>query len=138
MSNSYRCVLNSLTPGQSELVLKDVVDNSKFDFVENEVVLACRNMQKTVKTLDPEQAENAIDMIKVNHQNKQIKIACAIALSVMNQTDRLYAVGEATLIIESLRPFLLHCVLSQLKGVEGEWYITINDCLTLIATNCLY
>ncbi|EIE76307.1 hypothetical protein RO3G_01011 [Rhizopus delemar RA 99-880] len=109
-----------LTPGQSELVLKDVVDNSKFDFVENEVVLACRNMQKTVKTLDPEQAENAIDMIKVNHQNKQIKIACAIALSVMNQTDRLYAVGEATLIIESLRPFLLHCVLSQLKGVEGE------------------
>ncbi|KAG1051327.1 hypothetical protein G6F43_006453 [Rhizopus delemar] len=110
-----------LTPGQSELVLKDVVDNSKFDFVENEVVLACRNMQKAVKTLDPEQAENAIDMIKVNHQNKQIKIACAIALSVMNQTDRLYAVGEATLIIESLRPFLLHCVLSQLKGVEGEW-----------------
>lgn len=33
---------------QSKLVLNDVVDNTKFEFVEDEVVLACRNMQKAI------------------------------------------------------------------------------------------
>ncbi|RCH85782.1 hypothetical protein CU097_008094 [Rhizopus azygosporus] len=71
-------------------------------------------------------AEEAVDEIKSSSPNKSVKIALKIISSILfklvdnhksdNQTQ-----GEATLIIENIRPFLNHCIISQLEGVKYEW-----------------
>ncbi|CEJ05390.1 hypothetical protein RMCBS344292_19332 [Rhizopus microsporus] len=76
--------------------------------VDDEVMNACQKIHHVLNDddIDRDRAEEAVDEIKSSSPNK----------SSNNQTQ-----GEAILIIENIRPFLNHCIISQLEGVKYEW-----------------
>lgn len=118
LSSSHRCLLEGIAPADAGVIMEDAADLSKFEFVDDDVVLACRKIQKIVKLAKDEQmAKDALDRVKVESGSSQVKAAVTIVQSVMTEDVS----GEATLLIEALRPFLVNCVKSQLKRVEGQW-----------------
>lgn len=96
--------------------------------VDDKVMNACRKIHHLLNDddIDRDGAEEAIDEIKVSSPNKSVKIALKIISSMLfklvdNHKSNNQTQGEATLIIDNIRPFLNHCIISQLEGVKYEW-----------------
>lgn len=76
--------------------------------------------------IDRDGAEEAVDEIKLSSPNRSVKTALKIISSMVfklvdNRKSNNLTQGEATLIIENIRPFLNHCMISQLEAVKYEW-----------------
>lgn len=90
--------------------------------------MVCRNMQKAAQAKGSEEkTKDAIDFIKTNSKSKSVKISFSIVTAVLKQISHSDSCreneSEIILIIESLCPYLSNCIMSQLKGVQGEWYV---------------
>lgn len=73
-----------------------------------------------------DKAEEAIDEIKSASQNKGVKTASKIISNLCfkllnNHRSNNQMQGEATLIIENIRPFLNNCIISRIELVKFEW-----------------
>lgn len=89
---------------------------------------ACQKIHRLLNDddIDRDGAEEAVDEIKLSSPNKSVKIALKIISSMVfklvdNRKSTYQTQGEATLIIENIRPFLNHCIISQLEAVKYEW-----------------
>lgn len=89
---------------------------------------ACQKIHRLLNDddIDRDGAEEAVDEIRLSSPNKSVKIALKIISSMVfklvdNRKSTYQTQGEATLIIENIRPFLNHCIISQLEAVKYEW-----------------
>lgn len=96
--------------------------------VDDEVMNACQKIHHVLNDddIDRDRAEEAVDEIKSSSPNKSVKLALKIISSILfklvdNHKSNNQTQGEAILIIENIRPFLNHCIISQLEGVKYEW-----------------
>ncbi|EIE77854.1 hypothetical protein RO3G_02558 [Rhizopus delemar RA 99-880] len=122
------CVLSKLPPDHQKVILRSFNSKQHLKPIDPEVMIACQQMHSILindeMTLD--EAEEAIDRIKATSQNTCVKIVTKIVsnLSIKffnrhnsnNQTQ-----GEATLIIENIRPYLNNCIVSRIESVKFEW-----------------
>jgi hypothetical protein len=98
--------------------------------MEDDVLIACRKMQKSLynEDIDEEEREDTIDLIKncsnSRHVKTVVKITKDTILHIFNKF--LNRQGEANQIIELLRPFLLHYWTLRLTGVKYEWQVCMN------------
>lgn len=127
-SLANNCVLSKLPPDHQKVILRSFNSKQHLKPIDPEVMIACQQMHSILindeMTLD--EAEEAIDRIKATSQNTCVKIVTKIVsnLSIKffnrhnsnNQTQ-----GEATLIIENIRPYLNNCIISRIESVKFEW-----------------
>lgn len=80
--------------------------------VDDEVMNACQKIHYLLNDddIDRDGAEEAVDKIKLSSLNKSVKIALKIISSMLfklvdNHKSNNQTQGEATLIIENIRPF---------------------------------
>lgn len=128
LSSIDNCALSKLAPQDQKLIMKNLNTKEHLKPVDNEVMNACQKMHYLLNDddIDRDGAEEAVDEIKLSGRNKNVKIASKIVSSILsklfsNHNSNTQIQGEATLIIENIRPFLNHCIISQLEGVKYEW-----------------
>ncbi|CEP10661.1 hypothetical protein [Parasitella parasitica] len=126
ISDKDHCSLSRLLPEQQLAVMKDLNLKEYWEFMEDDVLIACRKMQKILynEDMDEEEREDAIDLIKKSSNSRHIKTAVKITKDIVPHIFNKFLnrqEGEANQIIELLRPFLLHCWTSTLTGVKHEW-----------------
>lgn len=127
ISEKKHCSLSRLLPEQQLAVMKALNLKQYLEFMEDDVLIACRKIQKSLynEDMDEEERDVAIDLIKNSSNSRHIKTAVKIAKDIIphifsnNFLNR--QEGEANQIIELLRPFLIHCWTSRLIGVKYEW-----------------
>lgn len=85
--------------------------------IGNEVMNVCQGIHRILSDddIDRNGAEEAVDKIKLSSSNKEVKIALQIISSMIfklvdNHKSNNQTQGEATLVIENIRPFLNHCI----------------------------
>ncbi|KAG1460270.1 hypothetical protein G6F56_005988 [Rhizopus delemar] len=124
-SLANNCVLSKLPPDHQKVILRSFNSKQHLKPIDPEVMIACQQMHSILvndeMTLD--EAEEANDRIKATSQNTCVKIVTKTVsnLSIKffnrhnsnNQTQ-----GEATLIIENIRPYLNNCTKYELFFVE--------------------
>lgn len=75
-----------MSSDQAQLVHNCAIESVNFQFLDNKVVIAWRNMQKVVYIKgNDDKAEDAIDLIKISSKNKQIKITVGIVTAMLKQ-----------------------------------------------------
>lgn len=81
--------------------------------VDGEVMNACQKIHCLLNDddIDRDGAEEIVDEIKLSSTN----ISSMLFKLVDNRKSNNQTQGEATLIIEKIRPFLNHCIISQLE-----------------------
>lgn len=96
-------------------------------FMEDDVLIACRKMQKLCynEDMDEEEREDAIDLIKKSsnsrHTRTAVKITKDITPHIFSSKFLNRQEDEANQIIELLRSFLMHSWTSRLTEVKYEW-----------------
>lgn len=108
--------------------MKDVKTDEHFDFVDDEVIMACRKMQKLLSTRDitQDEAEDKIAEIKLKTAISDIKTVTKIVTDMLphllyNSQSLNHREGEAYLIIELLKVFFTNCLVSKLIGMKYDW-----------------
>lgn len=63
-------------------------------------------------------------VVRCDNQDEKVtvKIISSLLYTVMNDNSK--KEPESNLIIETLRPFILNCIIFKTKGVKTEWYIS--------------
>lgn len=128
LSSIDNCALSKLAPQDQKLIMKSLNTKEHLKPVDDEVMNACQKIHYVLNDddIDKEGVEEAVDEIKLSSPNKSVKIASNIISSMLftlvdNRKSNNQTQGEATLVIENIRPFLKHCIISQLEGVKYEW-----------------
>ncbi|KAG1165015.1 hypothetical protein G6F36_013555 [Rhizopus arrhizus] len=129
ISEKKHCSLSRLLPEQQLAVMKALNLKQYLEFMEDDVLIACRKIQKSLynEDMDEEEREVAIDLINNSSNSRHIKTAVKIAKDIiphifsnkfLNRQE-----GEANQIIELLRLFLIHCWTSRLTGVKLTYHL---------------
>lgn len=127
-SLANNCVLSKLLPDRQKVILWSLNSKQHLKPIDPEVMIACQQMHSILindeMTLD--KVEEAIDRIKATSQNTFVKIATIIVSNLStkfcnrhnsdNQTQ-----GEATHIMENIRPFLNNFIVSRIESVKFKW-----------------
>ncbi|KAG0941112.1 hypothetical protein G6F32_008545 [Rhizopus arrhizus] len=126
ISDDDHCSLSRLLPKQQLAVMKNFNLKQYLEFMEDDVLIACRKMQRSLynEEMCEEEREDTIDLIKNSRNSRYIKTAVKITKDIIPHIFNKFLnrqEGEANQIIELLRPFLLHCWTSRLTGVKYEW-----------------
>lgn len=128
LSSIDNCALSKLAPQDQKLIMKNLNTKEHLKPVDDEVMNACQKIHHVLNDddIDRDRAEEAVDEIKSSSPNKSVKLALKIISSILfklvdNHKSNNQTQGEAILIIENIRPFLNHCIISQLEGVKYEW-----------------
>ncbi|KAF7720915.1 hypothetical protein EC973_005775 [Apophysomyces ossiformis] len=137
LSLTQKCVLSRLSPDRKLALVNDLHIKKHLELVEDDVVLACRKMQIVLQNDDQKltDIEASIDAIKSNSSSQQVKIAAKIVSALVHRflaysEPKNNNEQEATITIELIRPFLLNCIASQLRGIKFEWQISKNGPFT--------
>lgn len=71
-----------------------------------------------------------LDNMAVRCKDQDEKIAAKIVASLLYRllNNNSYKQPESNLIIETLRPFILNCIVFKTKGIKTEWY-TLYMCM---------
>ncbi|KAG1469379.1 hypothetical protein G6F56_003288 [Rhizopus delemar] len=114
--------------------MKDLNTKEHLKPVDDEVIYACQKIYYLLNDddIDRDGAKEVVDGIKLSSPNKSVKIVLKIISSMLfklvdNRKTNNQTQGEATLIIENIRPSLSHCIISQLEGVKYEWQVQKYD-----------
>ncbi|KAI9482925.1 MAG: hypothetical protein EXX96DRAFT_536300 [Benjaminiella poitrasii] len=135
ISDKDHCSLFRLLLEQQLSVMKDLNLKQYLEFMEDDVLIACRKMQKPLynEYMNEEEIEDAIDLKNNSSNSIHIKTAVKITKDIipdkaMNPvaiarqcTTKQHVTLSIIQIIELLRPFLLHYWTSRLTGVKYEW-----------------
>jgi hypothetical protein len=117
-----------MAPKEQLLIMKSLNVKEHLPPFEDEVMNACREMQPILSNdeMTNNEAEDAIDKIRSTSSNNDVKIASRIVSDLLlrllnNSHSNNHKQGEAALIIESIRPYLMHCLVSQIDSIKFEW-----------------
>ncbi|KAG1527497.1 hypothetical protein G6F47_012291 [Rhizopus delemar] len=112
---------------KQNVVMKDVKTDEHFEFVDDEVVMACRKMQNlSTRDITQDEAEDKIAEIKLKTAISDIKTVTKIVTDMLphllyNSQSLNHREGEAYLIIELLKVFFTNCLVSKLIGMKYDW-----------------
>ncbi|RCH79070.1 hypothetical protein CU098_004901, partial [Rhizopus stolonifer] len=133
ISITQRSTISQFEYEKQNAVMKDVKTDQYFEFVGNDVVIACRKMHKLLSNKDVTQdkAEDNIAEIMLKTKVAEIRTATKIATDMIphlinNSQSLNHSEGEAFLIIESLKIFFTNCLVSQLKSTKYDWQVSMN------------
>ncbi|KAG0734888.1 hypothetical protein G6F57_007010 [Rhizopus arrhizus] len=108
--------------------MKSINEEEEYTLVDGEVVNACREIQLIAanQKITKDEAEDAIARIKINSNNKDIKLASNIVSDCLfrflnNTTSNNHKQGEAAIIIDKIKPYLLHSLISKIDFVKHDW-----------------
>lgn len=144
ISTSQRSAISQLAYEKQNDVMKDVKTDEYFEFVDDEVVMACQKMQKLLSTRDitQDEAEDQTAEIKLKTEISDIKTVTKIVTDMLphllyNSQSLNHREGEAYLIIELLKVFFY-----ELSCIKVKWYevrlVSINEytpCLKVYLIN---
>lgn len=113
---------------QQTNIIKSLDVKKHFKPIDAEVSRVCTEIHTILNNeqLTKDELEESIDQIKSSSKNKEVKTACKIAVNISSNllskhVSNNQKEGEASIIIENLRPFMQHCFVSVLDSVKIEW-----------------
>jgi hypothetical protein len=108
------------------LAMKNLNLKQFFHHCEDKVLLACRKLQAIVDDNDNglnsnNTTEEAIDLVKISSNNDEAKTADKIVSNrFLTSNNSNHKEGEAALIIEKIRPYLTHCLVSRFENIRYD------------------
>ncbi|KAI9246130.1 hypothetical protein BY458DRAFT_446946 [Sporodiniella umbellata] len=117
-------IFSKMTSNEKTVVMKDLDVNKNLKAIEESVVLTCHRIIQVLQTssISEDEALDKIDEIKGSSDSQQTKTAIKIVSSLLHVLLNFSSKQcESNLIIETLRPFLKNCILSQCKDTNHEW-----------------
>ncbi|KAG1521320.1 hypothetical protein G6F47_003389 [Rhizopus delemar] len=123
-----RCAISKMAPREQLLIMKSINEEEEYTLVDGEVINACREIQLIAanQKIIKDEAEDAIARIKTNSNNKDIKLASNIVSDCLfrflnNTTSNNHKQGEAVMIIDKIKPYLLHSLISKIDFIKHDW-----------------
>lgn len=127
-SSIDRCAISKMAPRDQLLIMKSINEEEEYTLVDGEVINACREIQLIAanQKLTKDEAEDAIARLKTNSNNKDIKLASNIVSDCLfrflnNTTSNNHNQGEAAMIIDKIKPYLLHSLISKIDFIKHDW-----------------
>ncbi|CAO3629978.1 unnamed protein product [Mucor hiemalis] len=126
ISNNRKCFLTTLDPEKRRATIKTLDTKKELRLLDDNVIITCRNVHR-VLTDDEENDDDMndrLEQIKLSSTNKDSKALVTIASSFIgryNTRESSHQDGEAKLIIEGLRPFIMNCIISSIKSATFDW-----------------
>lgn len=118
---------------EGSVITKSLYIKNNYKSVYGRVVARCRKIQKMLQEEDLDENEyygDILDNMAVRCKDQDEKIAAKIVASLLYRllNNNSYKQPESNLIIETLRPFILNCIVFKTKGIKTEWY-TLYMCM---------
>lgn len=113
-----------MSPTEKSVVTRSLDVRNNYKSVDKRVVTRCHKINKTLQEDDLDENEYGVllDEMIVCCDNQDEKVAVKIIASLLytllNNSSK--KEPESNLIIETLRPFILHCIVFKTKGIKAE------------------
>jgi len=115
-----------MSPRDGSVIIKSLDVKNNYKSVHGRVVARCHKIQKMLQEEDLDENEygDILDNMAVRCKNQDEKVAVKIVASLLYRllNNNSYKEPESNLIIETLRPFILNCIVFETKGIKTEWY----------------
>ncbi|EPB88138.1 hypothetical protein HMPREF1544_05082 [Mucor circinelloides 1006PhL] len=125
LSRTFPCVLSRMSPRDGSVIIKSLDVKNNYKSVHGRVVARCHKIQKMLQEEDLDENEygDILDNMAVRCKNQDEKVAVKIVASLLYRllNNNSYKEPESNLIIETLRPFILNCIVFETKGIKTEW-----------------
>ncbi|KAI9004915.1 hypothetical protein CLU79DRAFT_782039 [Phycomyces nitens] len=113
-----------LLSGSSKILSKFSADKKAL-IMDKSTVLTCHKMSIILQqgSINEEEANREIDKIRMSCEDHDAIVATRIVASLLHKFLSLTKNkdNESNLIVETLRPFIVNCIISRCKDVKFEW-----------------
>ncbi|KAG1145670.1 hypothetical protein G6F37_004475 [Rhizopus arrhizus] len=125
LPKAYPCVLSKMSPTEKSVIIRSLDIKKIYKPVDERVVIRCHRINKMLQEddLDENEYDDRLDemMMRCDNQDEKVavKIISSLLYTVLNNNSK--KEPKSNLIIETLRPFILNCVIFKTKGIKTEW-----------------
>lgn len=113
---------------EKSVIIRSLDLQSNYKSVDERAVIRCHRINKMLQEndLDENEYDDRLDEMMIRCDNQDEKVAVKIISSLLYTVLNNYSKKEpeSNLIIETLRPFIINCVVFKTKGIKTEWYIS--------------
>lgn len=121
-----QCVLSGFTPADQKRVMNQLKSTMPCPRVESAVYISCRDMHLLVsyETKNKDEISDGLARIRTQTDNKNIKMLANVVSDLLPQFLHINhshsrQQGEATHIINLVRPYINHILISKLEAVKS-------------------
>ncbi|KAI9484090.1 MAG: hypothetical protein EXX96DRAFT_633064 [Benjaminiella poitrasii] len=114
-----------MSPTEKSVITRSLDVRNNYKSVDERVVTRCHRINKILQedNLDENEYGNLLDemMVRCGNQDEKVtvKLIASLLYTLLNNNSK--KEPESNLIIETLRPFILNCIVFKTKGIKTEW-----------------
>lgn len=129
LSFTDNCTISKISPNKQRSIMTSALEKNLLPPIDIDVTLASREIQIALVNykLTRNEVEDVLATIKQKYtSNDDVRVTIRIILDLL--TDFLHnnkpnnrKQGEASLIIDNMKPYIIHCLVSQIANVKYDW-----------------